>query len=508
MRSSIDRLTALDQLMLRASAIWPQDIGALVLLDGTNLLDATGRLRIEAVREAIESRLHLVPRFRQLIQVSRPGLGGPLWVDAPSFDLADHVRVLSLPADTSEAELLLAIERLRRQRLERSRPLWEIWFLTGLPDNQIALFVRLHHAIADGVAAMTTVAAFLDPVPDAPTAPAHPWTPTPPPSARELLADNLRRHLQRLADACSTLARPRTTMQRLRAAWPAIRELLAEEPAPETSLDRMVGSDRHLALIRTTLDQVKQVAHAHDATVNDVLLAVTAGGLRALLRSRGERVEDTTVRIYVPVSLRRRGRGPQQGNLIAQMVVPLPLGGSDPGRRLRQIASETANRKARTRTSLGTLFRGRIARRLLLMAVLRQRVNLTSASIPGPEVPLYLAGARVLEVVPVLPLIGNEPLGVGGLSYAGGFTIGVVADQDAVPDLDVFAAGAREELQTLGRLTYPTSVRPGAGAVGAGPTRDGRPAVDSCDDRALVAQAGRHIRREMVTYGNTQCCAG
>jgi WS/DGAT/MGAT family acyltransferase len=488
MRSSIDRLTALDQLMLRASAIWPQDIGALVLLDGTNLLDATGRLRIEAVREAIESRLHLVPRFRHLIQVSRPGLGGPLWVDAPSFDLGDHVRVLSLPADTSEAELLLAIERLRQQRLERSRPLWEMWFLTGLPDNQIALFVRLHHAIADGMAAMTTVAAFLDPVPDAPTAPAHPWTPTRPPSARTLLADNLVRHVEWLAGACSALARPRTTVQRLRAAWPAIRELLAEEPAPETSLDRMVGPDRNLALIRTTLDQVKQVAHAHDATVNDVLLAVTAGGLRALLRSRGERVEDTTVRIYVPVSLRRPMRGPQQGNLIAQMVVPLPLGGSDPGRRLRQIAAETANRKAKTRTSLGTLFRGRIARRLLLMAVLRQRVNLTSASIPGPEVPLYLAGARVLEVVPVLPLIGNEPLGVGGLSYAGGFTIGVVADHDAVPDLDVFAAGAREELHTLGRLTYPTSVRPGAGAVGAGPTRDGRPAVDSCDDRALVAK--------------------
>jgi diacylglycerol O-acyltransferase / wax synthase len=466
MRSSIDRLTALDQLMLRASAIWPQDIGALVLLDGTNLLDATGRLRIEAVREAIESRLHLVPRFRQLIQVSRPGLGGPLWVDAPSFDLGDHVRVLSLPADTSEAELLLAIERLRRQRLERSRPLWEMWFLTGLPDRQIALFVRLHHAIADGMAAMATVAAFLDPVPDAPAAPAHPWTPTRPPSARTLLADNLVRHVEWLAGACSTLARPRTTVQRLRAAWPAIRELLAEEPAPETSLNRLVGPDRNLALIRTTLDQVKQVAHAHDATVNDVLLAVTAGGLRALLRSRGERVEDTTVRIYVPVSLRRRVRGPQQGNLIAQMVVPLPLGGSDPGRRLRQIAAETANRKARTRTSLGTLFRGRIARRLLLMAVLRQRVNLTSASIPGPEVPLYLAGARVLEVVPVLPLIGNEPLGVGALSYAGGFTIGVVADQDAFPDLDVFAAGAGEELHALGRLTYPTSVRPGAGAVG------------------------------------------
>jgi diacylglycerol O-acyltransferase / wax synthase len=455
MGTRIDRLTGLDQLMLRASKLWPQDIGALAILDGTNLLEPTGRFRIEAVRGAIGSRLHLVPRFRQVVHVPRRGLGGPLWVDAPSFDLGDHVRVLPLPAGTGEAELLLAVERLRRERLDPSLPLWQVWFLTGLPERQVALFVKLHHAIADGMAAMATVAAFLDPVPDAPSAPARSWTPARPPSARELLADNLARRAGRLAGAFSTLARPRTTVRRLRAAWPAARELLAEEPAPETSLDRMVGPDRSLALVRTTLDQVKEVAHAHDATVNDVLLAATTGGLRALLRSRGEPVEGTTVRVYVPVSLRRGVGGPRQGNLIAQMAVPLPLGGSDPGRRLGRIAAETARRKARTRTSLGTLFRGRITRLLLLKAVMRQRVNVTTASIPGPEVPLYLAGARVLEAFPVLPLIANEPLGVGGLSYAGAFGIGVVADRAAYPDLDVFAAGARQDLHALGVPTHP-----------------------------------------------------
>jgi diacylglycerol O-acyltransferase / wax synthase len=449
-RIPIDRLTSLDRLMLRASKVWPQDIGALALLDGTNLLEPSGRFRIEAVRGAIGSRVHLVPRFRQVVDVPRRGLSGPLWVDAQSFDLSEHVRVLPLPAGTGEAELLLEVERLRRQRLDPSRPLWEMWFLPGLPDKRIALFVRLHHAIADGMAAMATISALLDTAADAPAPPARPWTPMPSPTARALLADNLARHARRLAGALSTLARPRTTLRRLRAAWPAARELLAEAPASETSLDRMVGPDRGLALIRTTLDGVKKVAHSHAATVNDVLLAVTAGGLRTLLRSRGEPVEDTTVRIYVPVSLRRRARGPQQGNLIAQMAVPLPLGGSDPGRRLQQIAAETARRKARTRMPLGTLFGGRIATRLLLMAVMRQRVNVTSASIPGPTVPLYLAGARVLEVFPVLPLIGNEPLGVGALSYAGTFSIGVVADRAAFPDLGVFAAGVRDELHVLG----------------------------------------------------------
>jgi diacylglycerol O-acyltransferase len=162
------------------------------------------------------------------------------------------------------------------------------------------------------------------------------------------------------------------------------------------------------------------------------------------------------VRTYVPVSLRPRIGGPQQGNLIAQMAVTPAMRESDAGDELRRIAAETAARKARARTSLGALIRGRLARRLMLFAVMRQRVNVTTASIPGPTVPLHLAGARILEVFPVLPLIANEPLGVGALSYAGALNIGVVADRDAYPDLDVFVAGARAELDMLGVSTHPT----------------------------------------------------
>jgi diacylglycerol O-acyltransferase len=149
--------------------------------------------------------------------------------------------------------------------------------------------------------------------------------------------------------------------------------------------------------------------------VNDVLLAATAGGLDGLLRSRGERVEDLTVRVYVPVSLRRGQRGALEGNLITQMVVPLRLGTSDPGLRLRQIAAQTGKRKTRSRMSLGTLFRSRLASGLMLKAIIRQRVNLESADLPGPERPLYFAGARLLEVFPLLNLIGNVALGVGAL---------------------------------------------------------------------------------------------
>jgi diacylglycerol O-acyltransferase / wax synthase len=301
MSTSIDRLTSLDQLMLAASTRWPQDIGALAILDGTSLLDPTGALRIDAIREAIASRLPLVPRFRQVIHAPRRGRGGPLWIDAARFDVRDHVVVRPLPSGTDEPGLLAVTEALRRERFDPSRPLWRMWFLPGLPYGRVAMFVKLHHAIADGMAAMTTVAALLDADPDAPVTPAPPWTPTPPPPDRDLFLDNVRRHLRTVGRAGSMLIRPGPTLRHAREAWPAIRELLAEQPATRTSLDRMVGPDRSLAVTRTTLDEVKAAAHAHQATVNDVLLALTAGGLRAVLRGRGEPVEGTTVRTYVPV---------------------------------------------------------------------------------------------------------------------------------------------------------------------------------------------------------------
>ena len=460
----IDRLSALDRFMLRVSRTWPQDIGALAILDGAPLTDLTGRFRLEAVRAAIDARLHLVPRFRQVIVVPGRGYGPPFWADARGFDLAAHVHELPLEPPVGVAELLAAVEQLRRQPLEPSRPMWQMWFLTGLPDGRVAWFVKLHHTIGDGMAAMTTIAALLDSEPHAPpvTAPARRRARRPPPS--ELVADNLRRRIEGLAGLVRTLARPRNGVRQALAAWPAVRELLAERPATKTSLDRIIGLDRNLAVIRVSLGAVRSVGRSHGATVNDVLLAATAAGLRALLQRRGEPVDDTTIRVYVPVSLRRRLRGAQQGNLIAQMAVPLHLGGAEPARRLRRIAAETARRKARVRTSLDALMHGgAIGRRLMLALVMRQRVNVTTTSIPGPKRPLFLAGAGVLDVVPILPLVANEPLGVGALSYAGHLGIGIAGDLEVIPDLEVFTGAVRDELTALGVPVLPF---PGAAAAG------------------------------------------
>jgi WS/DGAT/MGAT family acyltransferase len=445
----LDRLSADDRLILWPDAVWPQDVGALAILDGGNLLDTDGSFRIDAARDAIERRLHLLPRFRQILYEPRRGLGGPLWVDSGAFDPRDHVRVAPVPTPGDEAQLLAVVEDLRRRRLDRSRPLWEMWFLPGLPEARVGLFVRLHHVVADGLAGMTSVAALLDAGPDTAAAPPQPWAPAPWPSARDLFVDNLRYRVGDLGRVFSALGHPGHALRGFGAAWPTLHELLAEEPGPKTSLHRLIGPRRNLALVRGSVDAVKEAAHGHEAKVNDVLLTVIAGGLHGLLQSRGEPVDDLELPIYVPVSLRRQRAGQEGGNLITQMVVPLPLSESDPARRLRRIAAATAERKAMARPSLGTMFRNRIVGGVMLKLVARQRVNVVSADLPGPVRPLYFAGARLLEVFPLLNLIGTVSLGVGALSYAGQFNIMVVADADSYPDLDVFAAAVQDQLRML-----------------------------------------------------------
>jgi diacylglycerol O-acyltransferase / wax synthase len=450
---AVERLSADDQLILWPDEVWPQDIGALGVLDGRSLLDSDGRFRIEAAKQAVEARLHLLPRFRQVLYEPRRGLGGPLWVDASAFDLNDHVRVERLHSPADEAGLLRAVERLRRRRLDKSRPLWEMWFLPGLPDQRIGLFIRLHHVVADGIAGVAELGVLLDAAPSSATTAAQPWTPEPCPSARHLLIDNLQRRLAKLGGGLKQVTHPAAMLRRARGAVPAMRELLTEAPGPQTSLNQVIGQDRTFALMRSRLELINDVAHMHGATVNDVLLAMIAGGLRGLLWNRDEPIEGVILPIYVPVSLRRRRSGQEGGNLISQMVVHLPLGIADPSRRLRQIAQETTERKAIARPSLGTMFHSKLVRGLMLKLIVRQQVNVVSADLPGPRAPLYFANAQLIEVFPVLNLLGTESIGVGALSYAGQFNIMAVADADTYPDIEVFAASARDDLRALAEAT-------------------------------------------------------
>jgi len=451
---SLDRLAASDLfLLLWDDYGWSSDIGGLAILDGASLLGRDGRIRIEAVRARLEPRLHLVPRFRQLLYRPRLGLGWPLWADAPTFDLADHIRVCPVAAPGGQAQLLAACQELAARRLDPARPLWELWLLPGLPDRRVAAYLRLHHVIADGTAALTVFGALLDQAADAPAPAAPPFTPTPIPAPSQLLADNLRRRRHELGRGGAALARPGRTARQARAVWPAWREVLAEQPAPRTSLNRPVGAGRRLALIRGRLEATKQIAHAHHATVNDVVLAAVAGGLRELLASRGEDIQGLVQRAMVTISRHHEAPGQAQGNKPGWMMVPLPLGEPDPARRLELIAAETAARKHRARPEAGSgIFRFVAGQRAWYRHFPRQRsVNLVVTNIAGPPVPLYLVGARVLELFPMMPVMGNLTLVVAVLSYAGQLNLTAVADHAHCPDVEVFAQGVRSTLNALAR---------------------------------------------------------
>jgi WS/DGAT/MGAT family acyltransferase len=229
-----------------------------------------------------------------------------------------------------------------------------------------------------------------------------------------------------------------------------MREMFSEGRAPQTSVNRPIGSDRRLAIIRSNLSVAKEIAHAHHAKINDVLLAAVARGYRALLQARGERVEDLVLRAFVPVSLHQEQPGEARGNVDAGMVVPLPIGEPDDVRLLERIAAESAARKTKSRPPAGNLFRSIVVQRVFLLFMPHQRImNAYVADVPGPPVPLYFAGTPIRELFPLVPITANLSIGVGALSYAEQFNITVVADRDLCTDLDVFVNGVRRSLDAL-----------------------------------------------------------
>jgi diacylglycerol O-acyltransferase len=442
----LDRLSPQDASNLRVEARGlPMHVAGLAILDGAPLCDSGGRLKLEALRGEIASRMQLAPRLRQVLYRPGFGLGPPLWVDDPRFDVDRHVLTRSVPPPGDEAALLATVQELNEPPLERSRPLWELWFLTGLTDGRVGMLIRLHHVVADGIASLALISSLFDFAPDAPAPIATPWNPSPLPSAQELFADNVRHRSAALAQAISSLVHPTRWLRQLKATIRPLRASLREGLAPRSSLNGPVGTHRRLIPARADLERAKRVAHAHGAKVNDVVLAAISGGARELLRSRGELVPGLTLRAMVPVSERGSTDPLTQGNLVALMTVPLPVGEPDPIRRLEQIAQATAERKGRSLRQWA-----RFPSVLTRLMNHQRIVNMFTSNVPGPPTSMYFAGARVLEVFQIGVLQGNIRLAVGVLSYAGSLNFDIVADADSLPDLDVFAEGLRDALEELG----------------------------------------------------------
>jgi diacylglycerol O-acyltransferase / wax synthase len=444
----LERLSPVDAANMRVESHGgPMHVAVVGVVDGAALLDAMGRLRLEEVRADLDRRLYLAPRLRQVLLRPRRGLGPPAWADDACFDIGRHVRARPVAAPGDEAALLAVCLELNQPPLDRSRPLWELWLLPGLAGGNVGVLVRLHHAVADGVAAMAMMGALFGAAPGTPPPPGPPWRPVPAPSTWRLFTDTWRRRAAAVAVAGPRLGHPAVIVHSAGARARQLRLALGEGLAPPVSWNRPAGTRRRLLLARADLASVKTVAHAHGGTVNDVVLAAVAGGARRLLASRGELRPGMVLKAVAAAAARDPGDRAPTGNRAAVMVVPLPVSAPDPARALAQIARATRERKRYPPYQPS----GRFAQRAMVWAMPWQRlINLGTSNLPGPPQPLYLAGARVLELFQVGVVQGNLTMQVGVLSYAGQLNFAILGDADALPDLNTFADGVSDALTQLG----------------------------------------------------------
>lgn len=461
MRSQYARLSLADRSNLRIERPeTPAHIAALCVVEAAPLLDANGELDLVTIQRRLETRLPRVPVLRRVVHPVPPLCGPALWVDDPHFSIERHVQTTRIAAPGNEESLLATAEGLLRRLLDRSRPLWELWLLTGLEDGRIGLLFKVHHAIADGLAAVALIMALFDLAPDAPDPPAQVWKPAPAPTNRELFADHL---ACQASAAAAALTHP---LQLARASSLAVRDSLgffrARHAAALTSLNALPKVGRHLRVVHLDLQTARDVAHAHGAKVNDVVLSVVTGGVHELLLGRGERVEGLELTTSVPAALRsaETARG-DLGNASGALLVRLPAGETDAVRRLERIAANTRAAKAEQRPAyINGLFSWLAATQLAVPLARRQRfVNFFVTNVPGPTVPLYVLGARIDDVVPVLGLAGNVSIMFAALSYCGRLNVLVSADEVACPDVDVLVAGMRRAWDELASATRaPASV--------------------------------------------------
>jgi diacylglycerol O-acyltransferase / wax synthase len=441
MGSNWRRLTLVDWSNLAVeSRDVPMHIGGIAILDGAGLQQTAGTLDAPALLSRLDRRLARVPELRQRLWY--PGLfrGGPVWVDDQDFSIGRHVHVGALPAGADESDLLETAARLMEPLLDRTHPLWELWFLTGLAGSRVAMLFKLHHAVADGLAAVALISTLFDFEPGAPEPPSAPRLPQPWPSDSELFADVWRR---RSAWLRTVLGHPIRSLRGLCSVVVDALDAVRGPRAPHTSFNQPVRAGRQNRVLNLELDTVRAVAHGHGGKINDAVLAIVASAMRDLLLSRGEPVESVSLQVSVPVGQRAASDPRELGNAAGMMRLPLAIGDADPGRLLDLAVAATreakrtmhTNRAAGLIASLGILGLAQpfIARQHL--------VNLFVSNVPGPSRPIYVLGSRVLDAFPFTVLAGNVPVSFAAFSYVGRLNLVTQVDPAAVPDVDLIARG-------------------------------------------------------------------
>ncbi len=436
-------------------------VGGVMLFDAAPVRTSDGGIDIDRIRAAIESRLHLVPRFRQRLAFL-PYERLPIWVDDDRFRLAYHVRHTALPKPGDERTLKRLVGRIMSQQLDRTRPLWEMWFVEGLANDQLALISKTHHCMIDGVSGADLISVLMEPYPNPQPGEPVSWTPRPHPSEARLLFDEVRRRLAQPLDvvrAASTAIRhPEEALAKVEETVAALAETFSPtlRPASLLPINTEVGPSRRFDWTAMSVADFKAVKNVLGGTLNDVVLATVTGALRRFCLQRAVDPDTLQVRALVPVSVRAPEEQGRLGNRVTEMIAPLPIPLDDPVARLEAVRITMGGLKE-SKQALGGEIMTAIAEwtvpNVLVQAVklgTRSRpYNLTVTNVPGPQIPLYFLGCEMKTTYPVVPLFENVALVVGLFSYNGGLFWGFTADWESVPDLHDFVVAVTDSFAEL-----------------------------------------------------------
>jgi WS/DGAT/MGAT family acyltransferase len=415
--------------------------------------------------EMVQARLHMVPRFRQKLAFVPFGLGRPVWVDDTHFNLEYHVRQTALPAPGGASELKRLTARIMSQQLDRTKPLWEIWIAEGLAGGRFAMISKTHHCLVDGVSGADIMTVILDLTAEPQKFERKKWRPAPEPPADRLLVDAVRERVTSPGEIIRSLQSatmdPRTLPGRIVDNMKALGEFVGGslDFAPPSSLNQSIGPHRRFETILVSLDDIKAIKNHFDGTVNDVVVTAVTGGLRHLMKGRGERIDNMSLRAMIPVSVRQDEQRGSLGNQVASVWATLPVYEPDPVRRLEIVHAEMQSLKssgqavgAQVLTQIGEWAPPTIVGQASRVVARQRAFNLVITNVPGPQIPLYTLGRQMQEVYPVLPLSGNTTIGVALISYNGTIGFGLLGDYDTAPDIGVFAEGIEKSLAELQSL--------------------------------------------------------
>ena len=478
MRYNYDRLTAQDNsFLLFETHHLPMHVSSAMVFDAGPLRTHEGGVDVEAIRRATEGVLHRIPRYRQKLHWI-PFDRHAVWVDDPRFQLDFHLRHTALPRPGSDAQLKRLCARIMAQPLDRSRPLWETWVVEGLEGGaRFALVTKIHHCMIDGSSGMDLTHILLSPSADAPPPPEVPdFVPRPAPSRAQLLRDEAARRLAlplHAVRAARDFAQQTADLRHeLEVRGRALLQLARTGTRADASpFNGKVGPHRRFDWLDVPLDGLKAMRRSLGCTINDLVLTAVTGAVREYLLYRGVHPERISFRVSAPVSVRSDAERGRLGNRVSSWIVPLPIAEADPRRQLESILRQTQELK-QSRQALGVEMMMGVAEwtpSILLSLGARAMsgpVNTIVTNVPGPQIPLYLQGARLRALYPQAPLLDGMGLAVGLVSYDGRVHWGIVSDPDLVPDADVFTGLVAKALRALAEAAglAPDAAAPGADA--------------------------------------------